>query len=87
VGLRARAAEELAAAHGRRRRRLEHPNHLTAQEVRVARLAAEGLTNRQIARELWLTEDTIESHLQRVYGKLGIGSRKELIRSHLVPKL
>ena len=86
-GIRARAAEELSAAHGRRRPGVEHPDHLTAQEARVARLAAEGLTNRQIARELSLTEDTIESHLQRVYGKLDIGSRKELIRTRLVPKL
>jgi DNA-binding NarL/FixJ family response regulator len=87
MGLRARAAEELGAARGRRHRRVAHPDHLTAQEARVATRAAEGLTNRQIARELWLTEDTIESHLQRVYGKLGIGSRKELIRSRLVQKL
>ena len=85
--LRGRAAEELAAAGGRRRRRVAHPDHLTAQETRVAKLAAQGLTNRQIARELWLTEDTIESHLQRVYGKLGIGSRKDLIRSRLELKL
>jgi len=51
---------------------------LTAAERRVARLAAEGLTNRQIADQLSLTIKGVEWHLSRVYRKLGIGSRSAL---------
>ncbi|WP_111767805.1 ATP-binding protein [Nakamurella deserti] len=51
---------------------------LTAAERRVADLAVEGLTNRQIAETLWVTLKTVEIHLSRTYGKLGIGSRREL---------
>ncbi len=51
---------------------------LTASERRVAELVAEGLTNREVASALSLTERTIESHLSRVYAKLGVRSRSEL---------
>lgn len=51
---------------------------LTAAERRVARLAADGLTNRQIADRLALTVKGVEWHLSRVYRKLGIGSRAGL---------
>lgn len=51
---------------------------LTPGELRVARLAGEGLTNRQIADELFLSRKTIEHHLSRTYRKLGIASRTEL---------
>ncbi|WP_205471895.1 LuxR family transcriptional regulator [Nocardioides sp. SYSU D00038] len=51
---------------------------LTAAEQRVARLAAEGLTNRQIATELVVTIKAVEWHLSHVYRKLGISSRTRL---------
>lgn len=51
---------------------------LTAAERRVARLAADGLTNRQIAERLSLTVKGVEWHLSRTYRKLGIGSRAGL---------
>lgn len=51
---------------------------LTAAEQRVARLAAQGLTNRQIAEELTVTVKGVEWHLSRVYRKLGISSRAGL---------
>ncbi|MHB8690396.1 MAG: helix-turn-helix transcriptional regulator [Solirubrobacteraceae bacterium] len=51
---------------------------LTASERRVARLAADGLTNREIAQALFVSRGTVESHLHSVYGKLDIGSRREL---------
>ena len=57
---------------------MEGVEALTPAERRVAQLAAEGLTNRQIAETLWVTLKTVEVHLGRSYGKLGIGSRREL---------
>ena len=51
---------------------------LTAAERRVAELVAAGRTNREVATVLYLTERTIESHLSRVYAKLGVRSRAEL---------
>jgi ATP/maltotriose-dependent transcriptional regulator MalT len=51
---------------------------LTPQELAVARLAATGLTNRQVAAELIVSVKTVEYHLAKVYAKLAIGSRAEL---------
>jgi DNA-binding CsgD family transcriptional regulator len=74
-----RARSELTAAGARpRRERLSGPDALTASELRVARLAAEGMTNRQIAQALFVTTKTIEMHLGRVYMKLGIAGRGAL---------
>jgi DNA-binding CsgD family transcriptional regulator len=54
---------------------------LTASELRVARLAAEGMTNREVALAFLLTENTIETHLSSVFGKLDIRSRSQLARA------
>jgi DNA-binding CsgD family transcriptional regulator len=70
------AHAELRVAGGRRR--AAAPG-LTAQEARVAALAATGASNRQIARQLCVAVSTVETHLERIYAKLGIGSRHELI--------
>jgi DNA-binding CsgD family transcriptional regulator len=51
---------------------------LTPSELRVARMAAEGMENREIAQRLFLSVKTVETHLGHVYRKLGISSRKEL---------
>jgi DNA-binding CsgD family transcriptional regulator len=51
---------------------------LTAREREVASLAARGLTNREIADNLYLSPRTVENHLQRIYDKLGVSSRDEL---------
>lgn len=53
---------------------------LTAQELRVARLAAERLTNREIAAQLLISPRTVGHHLANVYPKLGIASRADLAR-------
>jgi DNA-binding CsgD family transcriptional regulator len=69
---------ELAVAGGRRRRR-GPLDLLTTQEQRVAELAATGLGNREIAERLSLSVATVETHLRRVYAKLEIHSRRELM--------
>jgi DNA-binding CsgD family transcriptional regulator/tetratricopeptide (TPR) repeat protein len=53
---------------------------LTASEVSVARLVAEGLTNREVAERLFVSPHTVNSHLRHVFTKLGINSRVELAR-------
>ena len=75
--LAAMAREELKVAGGRRRRRDERA--LTAQEQRVADLAAAGLSNAQIASQLYVSASTVETHLEHVYAKLGIHSRHQLM--------
>jgi DNA-binding CsgD family transcriptional regulator len=70
---------ELAASGARRRRRNAASDELTAQEQRVAGLAADGLTNPQIAAALCLSPKTIGHYLERIYSKLGIRSRHELV--------
>lgn len=73
------ARDALQAAGGRpRRERLSGTEALTPAERRTAELAAEGMTNRQIAESLWVTLKTVEVHLGRCYAKLGISSRREL---------
>jgi DNA-binding CsgD family transcriptional regulator len=73
------AREELVLAGARPRRdRISGRDALTAAELRVARLAAEGKTNREIAEQLFLTARTVETHLTRTYGKLGVTSRSQL---------
>ncbi len=58
------------------------PTKLSRREHEVASLAAQGLSNRAVAEQLVVSERTVESHLYRVFAKLGISSREEL-RRHL----
>ena len=53
---------------------------LTPQELQVARFVAEGLSNKEVAAQLFLSPRTIDSHLRNVYSKLGISSRMQLAR-------
>jgi DNA-binding CsgD family transcriptional regulator len=73
------ARRELRAAGERSRHRVpEARDQLTAQELQIAQLAAQGLTNREIGQRLFLSHRTISTHLYRVFPKLGITSRGEL---------
>ncbi len=76
-----RARNELRASGLRpRRREPAARDQLTLQELQIARLVAEGKSNRDVAAILFVTPKTVEFHLTRVYRKLGIASRTELVR-------
>jgi len=70
-----RAAGETARSH-----EPSALDQLTPQELKITELVAEGLTNRNIAAQLFLSPRTIDYHLRKVFSKLGIASRAELIR-------
>ena len=81
-------AELRATGETTRKRTLPALGQLTPQELKIARLVAEGLTNRDIAAQLFLSPRTIDYHLHKIFTKLGITSRAELIRhgaTHLDP--
>jgi ATP/maltotriose-dependent transcriptional regulator MalT len=70
--------ELLATGETARKRTAETLDELTPQELHVARLAAGGQTNPEIGARLFLSPRTVEWHLSKVFGKLGISSRKDL---------
>jgi DNA-binding CsgD family transcriptional regulator len=79
AGLVRRAQEELAATGARPRRLvLTGVDALTASERRVARMAAEGMSNKELAQALFVTVKAVEVHLSSVYRKLQISSRAQL---------
>lgn len=76
-----RADTELAAAGVRAdRRSVAHERILTVQEEQVARLAANGMTNREIATTLFISESTAAYHLKKVFRKIDVSSRRQLAR-------
>jgi DNA-binding NarL/FixJ family response regulator len=75
----ARAGDELRAIGVRKAARLvAGDTALTVQELQIARLAAEGLSNREIAQRMFLSHRTVGTHLYRIFPKLGITSRAAL---------
>jgi DNA-binding CsgD family transcriptional regulator len=79
-----RARVELRASGQTARKRDESTRaELTEQELQIARFVAEGLTNREVAAQLFLSPRTIDFHLRNVYRKLGISSRTALARLDL----
>ncbi|MDT5366383.1 MAG: hypothetical protein QOC62_814 [Mycobacterium sp.] len=78
-GFAERAARELRATGERvRTRTTDTPAQLTARETQIARLAGDGLSNPEIAAELFMSPRTVEYHLHKVFTKLGINSRIQL---------
>ena len=78
----ARAERELLATGERvRKRRIETREQLTAQEIQVARLARDGLSNAVIGERLFISQHTVAYHLRKVFSKLDITSRSQLRRA------
>ncbi len=78
-GFAERAARELRATGERvRKRTTETPAQLTARETQIGRLAGEGLSNPEIAAQLFMSPRTVEYHLHKVFTKLDISSRNQL---------
>jgi DNA-binding NarL/FixJ family response regulator len=74
-----RARRELGASGEASRARGAHTlDELTPQELQIARLAADGLSNREIGERLYLSHRTVGFHLYHVYPKLGVSSRAQL---------
>ncbi|WP_343984511.1 AAA family ATPase [Pseudonocardia aurantiaca] len=74
-----RARQELrASGETSRRRPVDVGDRLTPQELQIARLAAAGLSNREIGERLYLSRRTISTHLYRIFPKLGVSSRADL---------
>jgi DNA-binding CsgD family transcriptional regulator len=85
-GLAGRANEEIAATGARPRKVLQTGlDALTTSERRVAQLAAEGMSNKEIAQTLFVTIKTVEVHLSHAYSKLEISSRAQLQNALLTP--
>jgi ATP/maltotriose-dependent transcriptional regulator MalT len=85
LALAERARVELAALGARPRKDISARDRLTPSEQRVAAMATDGMTNKQIAQALFVTLKTVEGHLHHVYQKLGISGRSEL-RAELLEK-
>jgi DNA-binding CsgD family transcriptional regulator len=73
-------AELRASGETARKRDPSTLDELTPQELQIATLVAQGLTNREVAAQLFLSPRTIDYHLHKVFSKLGIASRTELVR-------
>jgi DNA-binding CsgD family transcriptional regulator len=80
-GFAERARRELQATGETARRRTEETRSvLTPQEAQIARLARDGLSNPEIGGQLFISPRTVQYHLHKVFAKLDISSRNQLVR-------
>ena len=75
-----RAGELRASGERLRRREPDEAEQLTPQELQIAVHVAEGKSNKEVGAALFLSHKTVEFHLGRIYRKLDIHSRAELIK-------
>jgi HD-GYP domain-containing protein (c-di-GMP phosphodiesterase class II) len=68
-------SQVLGVGAAQTRRRREYPAGLTAREVQVLQLVAKGFTNKQIAKQLVLSEKTVGHHVEHIYNKIGVSTR------------
>jgi DNA-binding NarL/FixJ family response regulator len=81
-----RARTELrASGESARKRDPSTVSQLTPQELQVARFVADGLSNKEVAAQLFLSPRTVDAHLRNVFAKLGVTSRTQLARLSLGP--
>ena len=64
---------------------MDHETRLTPREFQIARFVSQGLSNREVAAQLFLSPRTVDFHLRNVLTKLGIASRTELATLQLDP--
>ena len=79
--------ELLATGERTGRRDGRDSGQLTPQEMQVARLVVGGASNRQVAEQLFISPNTVEYHLQKVFRKVGVSSRTQLARALLAEPL
>ena len=60
-------------------REVKIPVKITDRELQIAQLVAQGLTNKKIGKQLWITENSVKQALKRMFRKLGVSSRAEMI--------
>ena len=83
---RARAALK-ASGEVARRGDSSRLSRLTSQELQIARLVAQGLSNREVAARLFLSPRTVDAQLRQIFASLGIASRVELAQFELAPEI